>query len=400
MARSPDRQPIRARKKPALALRPANDEARIAELLRYEVLDTPRERTFDDLARLAAEICGASMALISLVDRHRHWFKSTVGVDVTEIPRQNTFCDHTIWKEDLLIVEDATRDARFADCAVVTGEPFIRFYAGVPLRSPSGHALGTLCVLDRKPRRLDARQKNTLRTLAKQVLVQLELKRTIAQLHRTAAERQQAETALRKSDERFQKFMNSGPTLAYIKDAAGRYVYVNEPTARWFQIPAPDWLGKTDAELLGQEIADKVVEHDLTVLNDEKIVVAEEAVATPDGSAQCWLSYKFLLHDDAGNKQVGGISFDITRRKAAEQERERLVSELREALAEVKTLSGFLPICASCKNIRDDAGYWQQIESYLSERHDVEFTHGICPDCIAKLYPEFATRQLPPKAES
>ena len=231
----------------------------------------------------------------------------------------------------------------------------------------------------------------------RQVLAQLELKRTIHELRRTVAERQAAEEALRKSEERFQKFMNSGPAVAYIKDATGRFVYVNEPTARHFRINAADWIGKTDAELLGQATADAVIEHDLTVLNDEKTVVAEESVSAPDG-ARYWQSYKFLLHDDQGQKQVGGMSFDITERKAAEHERERLVNELREALAEVKTLSGFLPICASCKNIRDDAGYWQGIESYLSAHADVEFTHGICPECVAKLYPEFAARQRDGKA--
>ena len=87
------------------------------------------------------------------------------------------------------------------------------------------------------------------------------------------------------------------------------------------------------------------------------------------------------------------MSFDITDRKATESEHERLISELREALAQVKTLSGFIPICASCKNIRDDAGYWQQIEQYLSKHSDLEFTHGICPACLEKLYPEFAARQ-------
>ena len=373
--------------------RPAGDEcARLEELRRYGVLDTPPEQVFDDLALLAAQICGTPMALISLVDRDRHWFKSRVGIDLTEMPRQKTFCDHTIWQDDLLVVEDARRDKRFAQCAVVQASPHVRFYAGAPLRTPSGHALGTLCVFDSRPRRLDAQQKNGLCSLSRQVVVQMELKRTINELRHTALERHTAEIALRKSEERFQKFMNSGPAVAYVKDAGGRFVYVNEPTARRFQIPVAQWIGKTDAELLGTAVSDAVIEHDLSVLNDEKTVVAEEAVPAPDG-ARYWQSYKFLLHDDTGQKQVGGMSFDITERKAAEHERERLVSELREALAQVKTLSGFLPICASCKNIRDDAGYWQGIESYLSEHADVEFTHGICPDCVAKLYPEFAARQ-------
>ena len=372
---------------------PAQDEqARLEELQRFGLLDTAPEPVFDDLARLAAQLCGASMALISLVDRDRHWFKSVVGVNATQIPREGTFCDHAICQDGIFTVSDATKDPRFEACRMTKDSPHARFYAGAPLRTPAGHALGTLCVFDRTPRRLDARQKEGLQALARQVLSQMELKRTINELRLTAIERHVAETALRKSEERFQKFMNSGPALAYIKDDSGRFVYVNEPTARRFQIPAAHWIGKTDAELLGGESAANVIEHDLTVLNDEKTVVAEEAVPAPDGARYCQ-SYKFLLHDDLGQKQVGGMSFDITERKAAEQERERLVNELREALAEVKTLSGFLPICASCKNVRNDTGYWQQIESYLSEHANVEFTHGICPDCVAKLYPEFAARQ-------
>ncbi len=373
------------------------NSARLAELQRFGVLDTPAEPVFDDLVRLAAQVCGTPMALICLVDHERHWFKSTLGISAAEITREGTFCDYAILQKDLFIVPDALRDPRLADCKFVQGSLRLRFYAGAPLCSPAGHVLGTLCVFDRKPRRLAAGQKEGLLALSRQVMAQMELQRTIADLRRAAAERQVAETALRKSEERFQKFMNSGPAVAYVKDAAGRFVYVNGPLARRFESQVEDWLGRTDAEVIGQESAANVVEHDLTVLNDEATVIAEEIVPTPDGRTRYWQSYKFLLHDDQGNKQVGGLSFDITARKAAEQERERLVSELREALAEVKTLSGFLPICASCKNIRTDSGYWQQIEFYLSEHADVEFTHGICPECVTKLYPEFAARQRRPE---
>ena len=129
------------------------------------------------------------------------------------------------------------------------------------------------------------------------------------------------------------------------------------------------------------------------MFNTEEMVVTEEIAATPDGRTRYWMSYKFLLRSADGQKRLGGVSFDITDRKATENEHERLISELREALAQVKTLSGFIPICASCKNIRDDAGYWQQIEQYLGKHSDLEFTHGICPACLEKLYPEFAARQ-------
>ncbi len=135
-----------------------------------------------------------------------------------------------------------------------------------------------------------------------------------------------------------------------------------------------------------------IVENDLRVFNEEKSLTFEEVVPTPDGKTRCWLSHKFLLHD-GDRKQLGGLSVDITPRKEAERERERLVSDLQQALAEVKTLAGFLPICASCKNIRTDEGYWQQIEAYLGEHSELEFTHGICPVCLEKLYPEFTAHQ-------
>ncbi len=167
---------------------------------------------------------------------------------------------------------DAAHDPRFAGCAVVRGAPHVRFYAGAPLCSPAGHALGTLCVFDDKPRRLNRRQKEGLRALSRQVLAQMELKRTIPELRLTAIERHVAETALRKSEERFQKFMNNGPAIAFIKDAVGRYRVRQRTDRAPFPDASGDWIGKTDAELLGKESAANVVEHDLTVLNDEKTV--------------------------------------------------------------------------------------------------------------------------------
>ena len=181
--------------------------------------------------------------------------------------------------------------------------------------------------------------------------------------------------------------------MAYIKDDAGRFAYVNEKMARSFQIPIDDWIGKSDADLFGAAQAKNVEENDLSVLNDEQPLEAEEIVPTPDGKSRYWLSHKFLLRDDEGHRQIGGLSFDITERKQAEHERERLLSELRDALSAVKTLKGLIPICASCKNIRDDEGYWKQIEFYLCEHSELEFTHGICPACLERLYPEFAAAQ-------
>ena len=371
----------------------AKEEARLRELYCYKILDTPPDPVFDDLTRLAAQVCDTPIAVISFMDRDRQWFKSQVGLTVHEYPRQNTFCAQAIRADDLFIVPNPTKDDRFAGSYAVIGDERARFYAGAPLRVPNGNVLGTLSVLDRRPRTLSSRQRESLRALARQVVAQLELRRSIAELEREAEELARAQSALRESEQRFQDFMDNSPALAFIKDDYGRYLYVNRQVAEQFQRPTSDWLGRTDLEILPAEAARNIQENDLSVFNDGKTRVVEEFAPTADGRAKHWLSHKFVLHDGDGAKQLGGLAIDITGRKQAEQERERLVSDLQEALAQVKTLKGFLPICASCKNIRRDAGYWQQIESYLCEHADVEFTHGICPACLEKLYPEFAAHR-------
>ncbi len=161
---------------------PHNEKKRLKVLWEYEVLDTVPEEVFDDLTELAAKICEAPIALISLVDEKRQWFKSKVGIDVKETPRDVSFCAHAITQPDLFIVPDATQDKRFAANPFVTGEPNIRFYAGAPLVTPDGHALGTLCVLDKVPRELRPDQKQALRILARHVVSQLELRRRTKEL--------------------------------------------------------------------------------------------------------------------------------------------------------------------------------------------------------------------------
>ena len=161
---------------------PQNEKKRLKVLWQYEVLDTVPEEVFDDLTELAARICEAPIALISLVDEKRQWFKSKVGTTVNETSRDLSFCAYAINQADLFIVPDATRDERFADNPLVTSDPKIRFYAGAPLITPDGHALGTLCVIDKVPRELRPEQQQALRILSRHVVSQLELRRRSREL--------------------------------------------------------------------------------------------------------------------------------------------------------------------------------------------------------------------------
>jgi signal transduction histidine kinase/ActR/RegA family two-component response regulator len=155
---------------------------RLAALYRYEILDTPPERDFDDVCALAAQICGTPIALLSFLDRGRQWFKSEIGLGVSETPLQNSICRYAILEKDVLVVNDTLLDPRFCTNPLCSAEPGLRFYAGAVIRTPDGFPIGSVCVLDRQPREVTPRQIEGLQTLARQVMTMLELRRSNREL--------------------------------------------------------------------------------------------------------------------------------------------------------------------------------------------------------------------------
>ncbi|MBM4169819.1 MAG: GAF domain-containing protein [Ignavibacteria bacterium] len=222
-------------------LRPSNENERLAALRRLKILDTDPEQSFDDLTKLASYICETPIAYISLVDEHRQWFKSRIGIQETETPRDIAFCAHAILESNVMVVADALEDPRFVNNPLVHKEPKIRFYAGALLRTADGFPVGTLCAVDTAPRTVTPEQQEALSSLARQASALLDLRQTIRELNAS-------------------------------RDA-------------------------------------------------------------------------------------------------------------------IRSLSGLISICSTCKKIRDDDGNWMQLESYIQKKSDARFSHGVCPDCIELLYP-------------
>lgn len=231
---------------PSYPVRP-DESARLEALRRYRLLDAGRDAALDDLVAIASQLCGTPISLVTLLAEETQRFLAKTGMEAEDTPREVAFCNYAIMQKDVLEVDDATADPRFADNPLVTGGPQIRFYAGAPIHTVDGHAVGTLCVIDTVPRTLGADQREALAALGRMASRMLALRHT--------------------------------------------------------------------------------------------------------------------------------------------------ADSLADALEQVRELSGLLPICAYCKSIRDDAGYWRQVEQYLGAHTDTSFSHGICPTCMARHFPDTAARE-------
>jgi len=207
---------------------PENEQGRRDALRRYAILDTAPEAAFDRVAELAASICAAPIALVSLIDSDRQWLKSKVGLTLSDTPRDVAFCAHAIVERDLFVVSDAAADERFATNPLVTAPPKIRFYAGAPLITPDGFAVGTLCVLDHVPRQLSDQQQQALRVLSSQLVAQLELRKTKDDLSRAQTDASSAGEALRASEEFKSRLVACSRDCIKVLDLEGRLLFMNE----------------------------------------------------------------------------------------------------------------------------------------------------------------------------
>ncbi len=321
---------------------PTNEELRLEALRELDILDSAPEQAFDDLTRLAAQVCSTPIAMLSLVDRDRQWVKSRVGLEVTEIPREVSICAHAILAREAVMISDLAADPRFADNPCVTGLPGLRFYAGAPLLTKEGYALGTLCVSDRVPRDLSEEQKALLESLARQAAAQLELRREVKDLAKVIAERDVAQRELRSSEQRLQAILDSTTAVVYAKDRQGRYLVINRQFEELFHITRKHIVGKTDHDVFPKEAADAFRANDLKVLQAGYPIEFEEAVPHDEG-VHTYISIKFPLYDAAGNIYAAcGISTDITERRRAER---RLAAQFAtaRALAESDSLTDATP---------------------------------------------------------
>lgn len=205
-----------------------NEAMRLKELLSYQLLDTAPEGEYDDITKIASEICDTPIALVTLVDNDRQWFKSKQGIDVDQTPRDVSFCGHAIHGQEVFVIEDALKDVRFADNPLVVGAPSVRFYAGAPLVTPSGYGIGTLCVIDHVPRKLNERQIEVLAALARTIVRSFELRKTQIENKKFVEEVKVASQALLESQ---QQMVYSAKMASLGEMAAGVAHEINNPLA-------------------------------------------------------------------------------------------------------------------------------------------------------------------------
>ena len=304
------------------------EKARLAALDRYEILDTPTERDFDEIARLASDICGTPIAVVNFVAADRQFFKAEVGLGVRATPLESSFCAQAILEDEFLEIPDMTRDARFDGNPLVRGAPHLRFYAGALLKTDEGLPIGTVCVLDHAPRELDELQRRTLRVLARQVMARLELRqalrekarevaveRRLGSRRKTLAKRLEAENRkIRQEEERHRVAQDAGGIGIFEVDIVSGVVEVSEEFCRIFGLPLQRTYPATALE-------DRVVEDDSGMRSNGRSrrdgtaqLDVEYRIQRQNDGAVRWIARRARLMTDAGGEplKMVGVVIDVT----------------------------------------------------------------------------------------
>ncbi|WP_075342254.1 GAF domain-containing protein [Tenacibaculum agarivorans] len=295
-----------------------DETSRLEELLSYNILDTLSERDYDNLTAIASTICETPISLISLLDDKRQWFKSNHGLSVKETPKEYAFCAHAIHNpNDVFIVPDSRQDIRFHDNPLVTGEPLVIFYAGVPLLSKNGAPLGTLCVIDHKPRELSENQVNSLKALANQVMILMEHRKKDKLLKETITELE--------NSKKFQELiMNSIPGYLFVKDENFRLIQANSAFISLYPEQMKDKIiGYTTFEQYSDTEAEGFLKYDKQAFKEGRSEVYE-AVNFPNGELKTVHTTKIRFEDENHHKFILGIAKDVTEKL----EEEKVLSEL------------------------------------------------------------------------
>ena len=305
-----------------LGLTPEPESERLAALYDYQILDPPPEPAFDDLARLSAELCGAPIGLITFVDRDRVWLKARVGLEVQSMPRPLAICSVAFQQDEPLIVSDLALDPRFAAHPLVAVPDGLRFYAGVPLRTEGGHALGVLCVMDRTARMLTPQQVSALRILARQVMTQLELRRNLRRLEQSLQNHERTEAALAEAEEKYRSIFENVVEGIFLTSPEGRYLSANPMLARIYGYSSAEEL-ITGVESISDQLyvlPERRDEFIRLMRTRGEVSAFESQIRRKDGSI-IWISENArAVRDGEGRLQYyEGTVEDITDRKRAEE---------------------------------------------------------------------------------
>ncbi|MEC4813681.1 MAG: PAS domain S-box protein [Scytonema sp. PMC 1069.18] len=318
-----------------------NDTARLEALHHYQILDTSPEQAFDDLAFLAAQNCGTPIALINFIDSKRQWFKAKVGLDIQEMPIDIGFCFLCLEQRDILIIPDTLAEEQFANSYVVTSAPYVRFYAGVPLITSEGYAIGTLCVIDLVPRQLKSEQVESLKAISRLVMRQLELRRNLTEVASVKKEYQKAQEALRQSESLLSNFFDNAPMMmgiVEIVDDEILHISNNAATEKFFNL-TPGVMKHRLAHDVGvsQKYVRDWVNYYRQAEHHNSPVTFEYPHETSEGTKWLKATVSAIANNSSPRTRFAYIVEDITNRKQAEE-------ELRWKEALLRSITGVSPI--------------------------------------------------------